>query len=93
MIKNKNTKYDINYLTQKDVEDNEVTLEYVQRMSPYLNKNSPELYKLFLSLRPDLGDIVKEHYLNIIKKLEEDEMKEIDEALLVYKDIQEYKEE
>ena len=31
-----------------------------------LNKNNAETYKIYLASRPDLGETVKEYYLNLI---------------------------
>lgn len=68
-------KYDVNYLTTEDIMNTDCTIEKIQRLSPYLTKKSPELYKIYLAKRPDLGDTVKEYYLDLIKKLEDEERK------------------
>ena len=90
MIPRKSKSYDFNYLKENDINNNECTLEGLERVSPYLNKNNPETYKLFLASRPDLGETVKEYYLNLIKKLEQNQQREIEEALTILKDVSEY---
>lgn len=86
----KKKSYDMNYLKESDINNNRCTIEKIQRLSPYLHRNNPELYKLYLASTPDLGDNVKEHYLNIMNKLKSDEDKQIEEALKIYKDVSEY---
>lgn len=87
----KNKKYDINYLKESDLNE-ECTLEKLQKMCPFLTKDSPELYKLYLAQRPDLSQFVRNHYLKIIKNLEDRERRLIDEALQILKDVKEYEE-
>ena len=67
----RNKKYDYNDYTESDINKNDYTLDNIQKMSPCLNKNNAETYKLYLALRPDLGDTVKNYYLDLIKKIEE----------------------
>jgi len=90
MIPRKSKSYDINFLNENDINNNRCTLDGLEKVSPYLNKNNAETYKIFLASRPDLGDTVKEYYLNIIKKIEDNEKRLIDEALLILKDTSEY---
>ena len=90
MIPRKNKNYDINFLNENDINNNRCTLDGLEKVSPYLNKNNAETYKIFLASRPDLGDTVKEYYLNLIKKIEDNEKRLIDEALLILKDTSEY---
>lgn len=90
MIPRKSKSYDFNYLKENDINNNDCTLEKLERLSPYFNKNNPDTYKVFLASRPDLGETVKEYYLNLIKKLEQSQQREIDEALTVFKDVSEY---
>lgn len=90
MIPRKSKSYDFNYLKENDINNNECTLEKLEKVSPYLNKNNAETYKIFLASRPDLGETVKEYYLNLIKKLEHNQQREINEALTVFKDVSEY---
>ncbi len=82
--------YDIQYLSEKDINDNDCTLDKLQRMTPYFHKDNPELYKLYLASRPDLGETVKKYYLELIYKLEQNEKKDIDDALKVFRDTSEY---
>ena len=91
MIPRKKKNYDINFLNENDINNNKCTLEGLEKVSPYLNKNNAETYKLFLASRPDLGETVKEYYLNLIKTIEDNEKKHIDEALKIFKDVSEYK--
>jgi len=90
MIPRKSKSYDFNFLNENDINNNRCTLEGLEKVSPYLNKNSPEIYKIYLASRPDLGETVKEYYLNIIKKLEQNQLREINEALKILKDVSEY---
>ena len=90
MIPRKNKNYKLNYLSENDITNNNCTLEKLERITPYLNKNNSELYKIFIASRPDLGDIVKEHYLNVINKIEANEKRNIEEALKILKDVSEY---
>jgi len=90
MIPRKNKSYDINFLNENDINNNRCTLDGLEKVSPYLNKNNAETYKIFLASRPDLGETVKEYYLNLIKKLEQNQQRQIDEALLILKDTSEY---
>ena len=90
MIPRKSKSYDINFLNENDINNNKCTLEGLEKVSPYLNKNNAETYKIFIASRPDLGDIVKEHYLNVINKIEANEKRYIDEALKILKDVSEY---
>ena len=90
MIPRRNKNYDFNFLNENDLNNNKCTLEGLEKVSPYLNKNNAETYKIFLASRPDLGDTVKEYYLNLIKKIEDNEKRLIDEALLILKDTSEY---
>lgn len=85
MIPRKSKNYNLNYMTEDDLNDI-CTIDKLERITPYLNKGSPELYKLYLASRPDLGDTVKEYYQNMITKLEANEKRYIDEALKVLKD-------
>lgn len=80
-------KFDVNYLTEADIMNTDCTIERIQRLSPYLTKQSPELYKIFLAKRPDLGETVKEYYLELIKKLEENEKKKYEDALKVLRTV------
>ena len=91
MIPRKKKNYDINFLNENDINNNKSTLEGLEKVSPYLNKNNAETYKLFLASRPDLGETVIEYYLNLIKNIEDNEKKHIDEALKIFKDVSEYK--
>jgi len=75
MIPRKSKSYDFNYLKENDINNNDCTLEKLEKLCPYLNKNNPETYKVFLASRPDLGETVKEYYLNLIKKLEQSQTK------------------
>ena len=90
MIPKKSKSFDLNYLRYEDITNNNCTLDKLERITPYLNKNSTELYKLFLASRPDLGETVKEHYQNIINKIEANEKRDIEEALIILKDVSEY---
>jgi hypothetical protein len=90
MIPRKNKNYDFNFLNENDINNNRCTLDGLEKVSPYLNKNNAETYKIFLASRPDLGETVKEYYLNLIKKLEQNQQRQIDEALLILKDTSEY---
>ena len=90
MIPRKSKSYDINFLNENDINNNTCSLERLERVSPYLNKSSAETYKIYLASRPDLGETVKEYYLNIIKKLEQNQQREINEALKILKDVSEY---
>ena len=90
MIPRKSKSYDLSFLNENDINNNRCTLDGLEKVSPYLNKNNAETYKIFLASRPDLGDTVKEYYLNIIKKIEDNEKRLIDEALLILKDTSEY---
>ena len=91
MIPRKKKNYDINFLNENDINNNKCTLEGLEKVSPYLNKNNAETYKIFLASRPDLGETVKEYYLNLIKNIEANEKKHIDEAIKIFKDVSEYK--
>lgn len=90
MIPRKSKSYDINFLNENDINNNICTLEGLERVSPYLNKNNAETYKIYLASRPDLGETVKEYYLNLIKKIEDNEKRAIQEALTILKDVSEY---
>ena len=90
MIPRKSKSYDINFLNENDINNNTCSLERLERVSPYLNKNSAETYKIYLASRPDLGETVKEYYLNLIKKIEDNEKRVIQEALTVLKNVLEY---
>jgi len=90
MIPRKNKSYDFNFLNENDINNNRCTLDGLEKVSSYLNKNNAETYKIFLASRPDLGETVKEYYLNLIKKIEDNEKRLIDEALLILKDTSEY---
>ena len=90
MIPRKSKSYDINFLNENDINNNKCTLEGLERVSPYLNKNSAETYKIYLASRPDIGSTVKEYYLNLIKKIEDNEKRVFQEALTVLKDVSEY---
>ena len=52
-----------------------------------MNKNNAETYKIYLASRPDLGETVKEYYLNLIKKIDDNEKRAIQEALTILKDV------
>ena len=82
-------KYDFNYLNESEINNNLCTLENLEKL-PYLNRNQSEIYKLFLASRPDLGDTVQQHYLNIINQIENKEKILIDDALKKFKDASEY---
>ena len=90
MIPRKSKSYDINFLNENDINNNTCSLERLERVSPYLNKNNPETYKIYLASRSDLGETVKEYHLNLIKKLEQNQQREINEALKILKDVSEY---
>lgn len=90
MIPRRNKNYDFNFLNENDLNNNKCTLQGLEKVSPYLNKNNAETYKIFLASRPDLGDTVKEYYLNLIKKIEDNEKRVIEEALTILKDTSEY---
>ena len=90
MIPRKSKSYDFNFLSENDINNNRCTLESLEKVSPYLNKNSAETYKIYLASRPDLGETVKEYYLNLIKKIEDNEKRVIQEALTILKDVSEY---
>lgn len=90
MIPRKSKSYDINFLNENDINNNRCTLEGLEKVSPYLNKNNAETYKIYLASRPDLGETVKEYYLNLIKKIEDNEKRAIQEALTILKDVSEY---
>jgi hypothetical protein len=90
MIPRKSKSYDINFLNENDINNNRCTLEGLEKVSPYLNKNNAETYKIYLASRPDLGETVKEYYLNLIKKIEDNEKRAIEEALTILKDVSEY---
>ena len=90
MIPRRTKSYDINFLNENDINNNKCTLEGLEKVSPYLNKNNAETYKIFLASRPDLGETVKEYYLNLINKIESNEKRLIDEALTRLKDKSEY---
>jgi len=90
MIPRKSKSYDFNFLSENDINNNRCTLEGLEKVSPYLNKNNAETYKIYLASRPDLGETVKEYYLNLIKKLEKNQQREINEALTILKDVSEY---
>lgn len=72
-------KYNYNYYSEDDI--NNCTLDKIERLSNYLTKNNTEKYKLFLACRPDLGETVKQYYLDLIKKIEDNEIRQINEAL------------
>ena len=62
---------------------------YIRRIGKsksILNKNNAETYKIYLASRPDLGETVREYYLNLIKKIESNEKRLIEEALTRLKD-------
>ena len=84
----RNKKFDYNYYTESDINCNDCTLDKIQRISPHLNKNNAETYKLYLALRPDLGDTVKNYYLDLIKKIEDNEKKQIDQIINFLEDKQ-----
>lgn len=86
----KNKNYDINFLNDNDINNNRCTLEGLEKVSSFLNKNEALTYKIYLASRPDLGETVKEYYLNLITKLEANEKRLIDEALTVLEDKSEY---
>jgi hypothetical protein len=90
MIPRKSKSYDFNFLNENDINNNRCTLEGLEKVSPYLNKNNAETYKIYLASRPDLGETVKEYYLNLIKKIEDNEKRAIQEALTILKDVSEY---
>lgn len=90
MIPRKSKSYDFNFLNENDINNNSCTFEGLEKVSPYLNKNNAETYKIYLASRPDLGETVKEYYLNLIKKLEQNQQREINEALKILKDVSEY---
>ena len=90
MIPRRSKSYDISFLNENDINNNKCTLEGLEKVSPYLNKNNAETYKIYLASRPDLGETVKEYYLNLIKKIESNEKRLIDEALTRLKDKSEY---
>jgi hypothetical protein len=90
MIPKRSKNYDLNFLSENDINNNRCTLEKLERITPYLNKNNSELYKIYLVSRPDLGETVKEYYLNVINKIEANEKRYIDEALKILKDVSEY---
>ena len=90
MIPRKSKSYDFNFLSENDINNNRCTLEGLEKVSPYLNKNNAETYKIYLASRPDLGETVKEYYLNLIKKIEDNEKRAIEEALTILKDVSEY---
>ena len=90
MIPKRSKNYDFNYLRENDINNNRCTLESLEIVSPYLNKNTAETYKILIVSRPDLADIVKEHYLNVINKIEANEKRDIEEALKILKDVSEY---
>ncbi len=90
MIPKRSKNYDLNYLRENDRNNNRCTWESLEKVSPYLNKNSAETYKIYLVSRPDLGETVKEYYLNVINKIEANEKRYIDEALKILKDVSEY---
>lgn len=81
-------KYDYNYHRENDL--NTCTLDKIQRLSNYLTKDNAETYKLFLASRPDLGDTVKQYYLDLIDKIESKEKRNIEESLKILKDVSEY---
>lgn len=90
MIPRKNKNYDINFLNDNDINNNRCTLEGLEKVSSFLNKNEALTYKIYLAYRPDLGETVKEYYLNLINKLESNEKRLIDEALTILEDRSEY---
>lgn len=90
MIPRRTKSYDFKYLNENDINNDKCTLEGLSKVSPYLNKNNAETYKIFLASRPDLGETVKEYYLNLINKMEQNQQREIDQALKIYKDVSEY---
>lgn len=77
-------KYDYNY--HREDEMNICTLDKIQRLSDYLTKDNADTYKLFLASRPDLGDTVKQYYLNLIKIIEDREKIQIEKALNILED-------
>jgi hypothetical protein len=81
-------KYDYNYHRENEI--NTCTLDKIQRLSDYLTKDDAETYKLYLACRPDLGDTVKQYYLDLIQKIEANEKRNIEEALKILKDVSEY---
>ena len=90
MIPRRTKSYDFKYLNENDINNDKCTFEGLAKVSPYLNKNNAETYKIFLASRPDLGETVKEYYLNLINKMEQNQQREIDQALKIYKDVSEY---
>ena len=86
MIPRGSKSYDISFLNENDINNNKCTLEGLEKVSPFLNKNNAETYKIYLASRPDLGETVREHYLNLIKKIESNEKRLIEEALTRLKD-------
>jgi hypothetical protein len=70
MIPRRSKSYDFKYLNENDINNDKCTLEGLEKVSPYLNTNNIETYKIFLASRPDLGETVKEYYLNLINKIE-----------------------
>jgi hypothetical protein len=90
MIPRRSKSYDYKYLNENDINNDKCTLEGLEKVSPYLSKNNAETYKIYLASRPDLGETVKEYYLNLINKIERNRQREIDEALKIYKDVSEY---
>lgn len=87
MIPSRNKKYDINYLNENDINNNKCTFENLEKISPFLNKNTAETYKIYLASNPNLGETVKEFYLNLIKRIEDNEKKYIEKALLILEDV------
>jgi hypothetical protein len=79
-------KYDYNFYREEDI--NNCTFDKIQRLSDYLTKDNAETYKLYLACRPDLGETVKKYYLDLIKKIEEKEKIEINNALEILEDKQ-----
>jgi hypothetical protein len=90
MIPRRSKSYDFKYLNENDLNNDKCTLEGLEKLNLSLNKNNAETYKIYLASRPDLGETVKEYYLNLINKIERNQQREIDEALKVYKDVSEY---
>ena len=52
----------------------------------YIGRIGESKYNIYLASRPDLGETVREHYLNLIKKIESNEKRLIEEALTRLKD-------
>jgi hypothetical protein len=88
MIPRKKKNYDIKYYSESDINCIDCTLDKIQRISSYLHKNNAEMYKIYLACRPDLGETVKDYYLDLILKLEENEKIKIENAIIFLEDKQ-----